>query len=261
MIDPYKVLGVSPGASQDEIKKAYRKKAKEYHPDLHPNDPGAARKMNEVNEAYDLLQNPEKYRAKQEQEQKRQQQQYRSNYGGYGQTGHQGTNQGYGWYQGAGGWYSDFGGFDFGDIFGFGTRKYDTMPHPQSSDPNELVRAINAVNSGRYHDAVTILSQMTSPYRNARWYYVSAVAHHGIGDTVRAQDLLQKAVQMESENPVYKQLLREYSSENQTRSAYSGTVYFHSPFNSIIKIIFGIMAARVVFYLIQMLFYSLSYGR
>lgn len=59
MIDPYKVLGVSPGASQDEIKKAYRKKAKEYHPDLHPDDPEAARKMNEINEAYDMLQNPE----------------------------------------------------------------------------------------------------------------------------------------------------------------------------------------------------------
>ena len=43
--DPYRVLGVSPNATQDEIKKAYRKKAKEYHPDLHPNDPEANLKM------------------------------------------------------------------------------------------------------------------------------------------------------------------------------------------------------------------------
>ena len=59
--DPYKVLGISEGATKEEIKKAYRKKAKEYHPDLHPDDPEAAQKMNEVNEAYDMLNNPEKY--------------------------------------------------------------------------------------------------------------------------------------------------------------------------------------------------------
>ena len=56
--DPYKVLGVSRDASKDEIKRAYRAKAKEYHPDLHPDDPLAADKMNEINEAYDMLNNP-----------------------------------------------------------------------------------------------------------------------------------------------------------------------------------------------------------
>ena len=61
--DPYKVLGITRDASKEEIKKAYRKKAKEYHPDLHPDDPKAAEKMNEVNEAYDMLCNPEKYRS------------------------------------------------------------------------------------------------------------------------------------------------------------------------------------------------------
>ena len=47
--DPYKILGVSPDASKDEIKSAYRKKAKLYHPDLHPDDPSAREKMNELN--------------------------------------------------------------------------------------------------------------------------------------------------------------------------------------------------------------------
>ena len=56
--DPYRVLGVSRDATREEIKKAYRQKAKLYHPDLHPDDPKAAEKMNEINEAYDMLNNP-----------------------------------------------------------------------------------------------------------------------------------------------------------------------------------------------------------
>ena len=63
--DPYRVLGVSRDATKEEIKKAYRKKAKEYHPDLNPDNPKAAEKMNEINEAYDMLNNPEKYRRQQ----------------------------------------------------------------------------------------------------------------------------------------------------------------------------------------------------
>ncbi len=58
MTDPYKVLGVSPGASQEEIKKAHRTLAKKYHPDLHPGDSAASEKMNEINAAYDMLIHP-----------------------------------------------------------------------------------------------------------------------------------------------------------------------------------------------------------
>ncbi len=58
--DPYKVLGVSPDASDEEIKKAYRKLAKKYHPDLNPGDAEAAQKMQEINAAYEQIKNPEK---------------------------------------------------------------------------------------------------------------------------------------------------------------------------------------------------------
>jgi molecular chaperone DnaJ len=58
--DPYKVLGVSRDASDDEIKQAYRRLAKQYHPDRNPGDQEAAKKMQQINAAYEQIKNPEK---------------------------------------------------------------------------------------------------------------------------------------------------------------------------------------------------------
>ena len=105
--DYYEVLGLQKGASDEEIKKAYRKLAKQYHPDLNPDDPEAEAKFKEINEANQVLSDPDKRKK-------------------YDQFGHAGVDSSYGGGAGGFGGFGGFsGGFDgvdlsdiFGDIFG-----------------------------------------------------------------------------------------------------------------------------------------------
>lgn len=207
--DPYQILGVSRSATKEEIKKAYRRKAKEYHPDLHPDDPDASRKMNEINEAYDMLMNPEKYEAKRAHQQ-RQSYGQGNQYGGY--SGNRQNSSGS--YSGPGGWSSDFWDFDFWDIFGSGYERQDDNvsvdPQPEHGDSDEFRQAVNEINRKRYQEAVRILTYIPSAGRNARWYYLSSLANRGLGNTVQSIDHMQRAVQMEPNNQTYHQLLQRF---------------------------------------------------
>ena len=126
----YETLGVSKTASQDEIKSAYRKLVKQYHPDLHPNDPACAEKFKEINEANEVL-SDEKRRKQYDFELEH------PNMGGFGGF----SGGGSGGFSGSG--FSGFGGFEdiFGDIFsGFGGSSTRAQTKTQGEDITVEVR-------------------------------------------------------------------------------------------------------------------------
>ncbi len=260
--NPYAVLGVSENASPDEVKKAYRKKARENHPDLNPGDPAAAERMNQINEAYDRIMNPEKYEA-------RDRRAGASGASGAGGAGGYGGARGYG--QGASGgaggqtrgqggqgpygtegpygWTGGFG-FDFDDLFGFGGAggASNEPIHPEASagDSAQVRAAISAINAGNYQQAVTVLSQVVSGQRDARWHYLAAIANQGAGNTLTALELIRKAVQMDPNNPDYQRAQRQFQQTGTTYRQESETRGFHMGFMDPSTICCGLCFANML---------------
>ena len=168
--DPYKILGISRDATDEQIKQAYRQLAKKYHPDRNPGDAEAAKKMQQINAAYEQIKNPEKA-------------QPGAGYGGY----------------------DPFGG-------------YQQRAYQQDGDSYQQA-AYNYIRFGRYREALNALQNCTA--KDARWYYLSALAHYNLGNQVTALEHIRRAVSMDPGNEEYLNILEkmEHGGATYRRSA------------------------------------------
>ena len=212
MNDPFAVLGVSSSATEDEIKSAYRRLAKKYHPDLNPGDKAAEQKMKEINEAYTQALQIKKNGGTW------------NPYGSSGSSGSSGNPFGsqsgsygsrteyrdsYTGQSGASG--NPFGdyGFDPFSAF-FGGRSGSAGPRARSYANPDLDEIAHVLRSGRYSEAEQLLNRI--PSHDADWHALYARAEIALGNRISALDHARAAVRMSPGDPEYQQLLSEIES-------------------------------------------------
>ena len=176
MTDPFSLLGVDRNAPDDEVKKAYRRLIRKYHPDANINNPHkeeAEVKFKEVQQAYQQIMD----------ERER----------GYSSDG----------YDGSFGSYGSFGGYDpFGGSDAYGGSRQNRQ---ETEEDAHLRAAANYIRSGHYKEALNVLGGIRE--RSALWYFYSASANSGLGNNVTAMEQAREAVRLDPGNMQYRRLL------------------------------------------------------
>ncbi|MDO5010603.1 MAG: DnaJ domain-containing protein, partial [Intestinibacter bartlettii] len=195
MTDPYQVLGVSRDASKEEIKKAYRKLSKKYHPDANINNPNKDQyeeKFKEIQQAYQSIMKMKNGGS--------------NTSGGYG-YGNYSDQGGYGYGNNSYGNQQDFGDFeDFFRAFGFDTGGQGGYnPNFNQEEDVHLRAALNYFNNGYYNEARNVLDNIEN--RTSRWYYYSANVNYKLGNNIKALEEAKIALNMEPNNIQYKRLV------------------------------------------------------
>jgi len=207
--DPYKLLGVSQGASEEEITKAYRRLARKYHPDVNQGSPEAAKKMTEINAAYEQIKS-----------------------GAVNQpyTGGRGYEQAQSGTQNA----DDPFGFGFNPFEGFGF-----FGGQQRASEYDQIRSF--ISRGYFKQALDMLDDIAD--RSAKWFYYSALANSNCGNNITALKHAKTAVQMEPDNQDYLRVLSQIESGGRVYRQRSDT--YGMPSGGMRRVCLGIMLTNL----------------